>query len=116
MFLFTINHREDVEYMRKGVRDGIITQERLDEAVTRILALKAKLRLHEKNNKRRADFGQEIVCCEEHRTWAAACADQAVTLVKDVNGLLPLSPEKYKRLLLIPLEGEKAAGCGENAL
>ena len=114
MFLFTINHREDVEYMRKGVRDGIITQERLDEAVTRILALKAKLRLHEKNNKRRADFGQEIVCCEEHRTWAAACADQAVTLVKDVNGLLPLSPEKYKRLLLIPLEGEKAGRYDNN--
>ena len=37
--------------------------------------------------------------CEEHRAWARACADDAITLVKD-GGCLPLSPKKTPRLLL----------------
>jgi len=108
MFLFTINHKEDVEYMRAGVREGVITQERLDEAVTRILALKAKLRLYEMDNSERAEFGEEIVGCEEHKLWAQECADKAVTLVKDVDHLLPITPEKYKRILIYGFMGEKA--------
>ena len=32
--------------MRAGLQNGILTKERLDEAVTRILALKAALGLH----------------------------------------------------------------------
>ena len=45
MFLFTINLKEDYEFMLKSVHDGIISPERLDEAVRRILALKAALNL-----------------------------------------------------------------------
>ena len=46
IFLFNRNIKEDLEYMRAGIADGVITKERLDEAVTRILALKAALGLH----------------------------------------------------------------------
>ena len=46
MFLFTKDTEEDIGYMEQGFRDGIITPERLDMAVTRILALKASLGLH----------------------------------------------------------------------
>ena len=45
MLLFTVNHDEDVAYMKRGVAEGVISPERLDEAVTRVLALKAKLGL-----------------------------------------------------------------------
>ena len=48
MFLFTKNLEEDLRFMTQGVESGVITKDRLDEAVTRILALKASLRLHEK--------------------------------------------------------------------
>ena len=41
-----------------------------------------------------------IIGCEKHRAWAAQAADEAVTLVKDTQNLLPLSPRKYKRLYL----------------
>lgn len=39
--------------MLKGIEEGIITPERLDEAVTRVLALKAALGLHHKIHCRR---------------------------------------------------------------
>ena len=48
MFLFTKNLEEDIEFMKKGYRDGVFDDARLDEAVTRILALKASLGLPEK--------------------------------------------------------------------
>ena len=43
MFLFARNLEEDYGFMLQGIRDGIITPQRLDEAVTRILATKAVL-------------------------------------------------------------------------
>lgn len=46
MFLFARNLEEDYGFMLQGIKDGIITPERLDEAVTRILATKAALGLH----------------------------------------------------------------------
>ena len=42
----------------------------------------------------------EILNCEKHDTWAKECADQGVTLVKDTQSLLPISPEKHRRVLL----------------
>lgn len=41
MFLFTINRKEDTCFMMEGLRKGLLSRKRLDEAVTRILALKA---------------------------------------------------------------------------
>jgi beta-N-acetylhexosaminidase len=49
IFLFARNLEEDYGFMKQGVQDGIITPERLDEAVLRILGLKAALNLHNKS-------------------------------------------------------------------
>ena len=117
MFLFTKNLEEDVEFMTAGVEDGTLTPERLDEAVMRILATKAALKLPEK----KADgtlivdpeAAKKVVGCKEHKEYELECADRAVTLVKNTQNLLPLSPDKYKRILLYPiLSGESAFGGG----
>lgn len=104
MFLFTINYDEDVDAMLDGVKNGIITSERLDEAVTRILALKASLKLHEKKKNGTLvptlDEARKIIGCRQHEEWAKECADQAITLVKNKGGLIPISLEKNKRILL----------------
>ncbi|MGL6198425.1 MAG: glycoside hydrolase family 3 protein [Lachnospiraceae bacterium] len=112
MFLFTINHKEDVDYMKKGVQNGIITPERLDEAVTRILALKAKVGLNQPAEQ--MTISEDVVACEKHKEWARECADKAITLVKDVDHRLPLTPQKYKRILICALEGEKAGRYDNN--
>jgi beta-N-acetylhexosaminidase len=106
IFLFTVDLKEDLEYMMKGVQKGILSVERLDEAVTRILALKASLKLH----KRKAEgalvpdeTALKVLNCPEHRAWAKECADKAITLVKDTQKLLPLTVEKHNRILLYVL-------------
>jgi hypothetical protein len=46
MFLFFRNAAEDFQYMLDGYRNGVLTEERLQEALERILGLKATLGLH----------------------------------------------------------------------
>jgi beta-N-acetylhexosaminidase len=109
MFLFNKDIDEDYQYMLKGIKEGIITAERLDEAVTRILALKASLGLHRKKEEGSLipdKSSMEVIGCAEHISLARDCADRSVTLVKDTQSLLPISPAKHKRILLFPLGDE----------
>ena len=105
MFLFARNLKEDYEFMLDGVRRNIITSERLDEAVSRILAVKAALNL-ENDRTLSIEKAEQIVGCDKHKKWAAECADEAITLVKEEPGVLPLTKEKYKRILFYPIESE----------
>ena len=103
MILFNKDLDEDYRFLLAGIESGLLTEERLDEAVTRILAVKAALRLHEKQKTGTLVPGTEalsVVGCEKHRAWAKEVADKAVTLVKDTQQLLPLSGEKFKRVYL----------------
>lgn len=108
MFLFTKNLKEDYDFMMDGVKNGVITEERLNDAVLRILATKAAMNLH-KRELPTLENAKEIVGCEEHKKWAVECADAAVTLVKEQQGVLPLTPERYPNILLYPIE-TKGAG------
>ncbi len=111
MFLFNKSLEEDYGYMLDGYRRGVISRERLDEAVTRILALKASLGLHTKQAAGTLVPPPEalgIVGCDAHIAKAKECADKAVTLVKDTQNLLPLSPQKTGRVYLNVLEPDGA--------
>ena len=102
MLLFNKDYGEDLEYMKAGYQQGILSEGRLEEAVTRILAAKAALKLHEKQKNGILAPKKEnlsVIGCAQHREWAKECADKAVTLVKDTQHLLPISPEKHKRVL-----------------
>jgi len=109
MFLFTKNLEEDLSYMKKGVEDGVITPERLHEALTKILGLKAALKLHKKHGEGTLVPGWESVLPykDEHSKWSIECADQAITLVKEEKGVLPISPDKYRKILVYPIESEQ---------
>ncbi|MBX3738502.1 MAG: beta-phosphoglucomutase [Candidatus Didemnitutus sp.] len=103
MFLFTVDLQEDLAFMREGLRDGLLSETRLDEAVLRILALKASLGLHRQQRNGTlvpAPEALSVLRCAEHERWARECADRAVTLVKDTQHLLPLSPERHRRVLI----------------
>lgn len=110
MFLFTKSLDEDMEYMTKGYEDGIITDERLNDAVTRILALKASLKLHEKQKEGTlvptVEYAKATVGQQRFIEWSKECADKSITLVKEEKGVLPISPEKYKRVLFYSLENK----------
>ena len=91
--------------MREGIKNGLVSEERINEAVIRVLATKAALRLHDSTNK--YDDNPSIIGCEEHLKLASLCADEAITLVKNTQNIIPLEQGKYKKVLLISLSHEE---------
>ena len=104
MFLFNKDYDEDYAIMLEALKEGTLTSDRLEEAVKRILATKASMKLHMRDNvPTEEDFVK--LGCAEHIDWARECADKAVTLIKDRDGILPVTPERHKRILLEVLGG-----------
>lgn len=103
IILFNKDLDEDYNYLLKGIESGILSEERLDEAVTRILALKASLHLPEKQADGTLVPSPEALSTvgnEKFRAWADEVADKAITLVQDKKKLLPISSAKHPRLYL----------------
>ena len=72
MILFNKDPEEDYRFLLKGLESGLLTAERLDEAVMRILATKAALGLHKKQMLGTLVPETEalsVVGCEKHRAW-----------------------------------------------
>lgn len=111
MFLFSKNLDEDYAFMKKGVEDGVITTQRLDSAVARILALKASLRLHEKNNIPDGENAKRTLGNDKYKKIAYEVADGSIALVKNKQNILPLDKSKIKNILVYDIEsGENAIG------
>lgn len=92
MLVFNTDFEEDYGYMLDALKDGRLTEERLNEAVTRILALKAKF------------------CCKTENeavpaaAWHREAADKAITLVKNKQpDKLPMTPDRYPNIRLVTL-------------
>lgn len=103
IFLFNFGIEEDYEFMKQGIESGILTIERVDEAVTRTLALKVSMGLFEKQKEETLVPDEDelkVLGIQESQILAKKCADQAVTLVKDEEDNLPLSVEKHKNIML----------------
>ncbi|MCO4256014.1 gluconokinase, GntK/IdnK-type [Pseudarthrobacter cellobiosi] len=107
MFLFFRNADEDFQYMLDGYKSGVITEQRLHDALRRILALKASLGLHLKDRNELVPPVEAlaVIGSDAHRAIAAEIADKTVTLVKDTAHNLPIRPETHKRIRLYGISG-----------
>ena len=107
MFLFFRDPAEDTEYLREGIRTGVVTAERLQEALERILGLKASVGLHTTPRDELVPGPEAlaVIGSPEHHVVAATIADKTVTLVKDTQGNLPLRPETHRRIRLYGVSG-----------
>lgn len=107
MFLFFRNPEEDFGYMLDGYKSGVITEQRLHDALGRILALKASLGLHLRDRNELVPPVEALakIGSEAHRAVAAEIADKTVTLVKDTAHNLPIRPETHKRIRLYGISG-----------
>ena len=116
MFLFFNEMEEDFASMKQGVLDGRISEERLDDALHRILALKAHMGLHRTAKNEIVpplEKLHETVGCREHIEMQKEISDRSVTLVKYKDkDVLPLTPQKYKRIMIVHVKGLSAPGLG----
>ena len=108
MFLFFNDIQEDTRYMTEAYKDGRLTEERLMDALRRILGLKALVGLDTFTmDKFPPEEGLDIVGCEEHKEVSKEVSDKSITLVKQVGeNIFPVVPEKYKNILIVPVGPE----------
>ena len=109
MFLFFNDPEEDFTTMLNAYRTGIISEERITEALTRILGLKAAKGLHKKSQEDLCGTDEQLVAeltNPKYKTVAPAVSKDCLTLVKYKDeGILPLSPEKTKRVMIVLVKG-----------
>ena len=115
MYLFFNDREEDFGYMMEGYKNGNITEERLNDALHRILGVKAALNLHILQKEGKLVQPKEnlaVVGCEEHHKASREFADKYVTLVKDRLNYLPMTPERYKRIKLMYIGSDAVVIAG----
>ena len=109
MFLFFNDPAEDFETMLNAYKTGIISEARMVEALTRILGLKAAKGMHKMAKEELCGTDEELAAALqnlEFKAVAPAVSKDALTLVKYKDeGILPISPEKYKRIMLVNIKG-----------
>ncbi len=112
MFLFFNDPAEDFATMLDAYKTGIISEERIVEALTRILGLKAAKGMHKMAKDELCGTDEELVAAltnPEFKTVAPAISKDALTLVKYKDeGILPLSPEKTKRVMIVNVKGPES--------
>ena len=95
IILFSNDPQQDLRWLQEAIEDGRLSLERVDEAVSRILSLKARVGLH---NGIPALPARDRAADE---AFAKELHQRVPTLVKDTQNLLPISPEKHRRVLII---------------
>ena len=113
MFLFFNDPEEDFGTMLDAYKNGIISEERMTEALTRILGLKAHMGLHKKAKEELVPAPEVLASAigkEEYKEMQKAISKDAVTLVKYKDkDVLPITPERYKRIMIVHVKGNAGA-------
>ena len=102
MFLFFNDLDEDFNTMLDAYKNGVISEARMVEALTRILGIKAKMGLHRKNFCSVKEMGDVR---KESELIAKKISRDSITLVKNKDGVLPITREKYRRIMIVYVKG-----------
>lgn len=82
--------RDCREYILEGVKEGAIAQDRIDDAVTRILRVKLELGLFEDPMQDKLTTKQSGVGSVEYRDLARQLVEKSLVLLKNDNSVLPI--------------------------
>ncbi|MGA4985275.1 glycoside hydrolase family 3 protein [Streptomyces cellulosae] len=93
----------------QAVRDGELTEARLDESILRVLRLKARLGLFDDPYVTHAGVDR-VVGARSHLAAADRIAERGTTLLVNEGGLLPLSRRRTPKLLVVGADPASPSG------
>jgi beta-glucosidase len=95
-----------------AVKDGLLSEARLNDALTRML--KVRFRLGEFDPPERVPYRKilmSVVCSPEHRALSLETSRQSIVLLQNAGNLLPLDRAKLKMIAIVgPLAEHFVAG------
>ncbi|WP_319586278.1 glycoside hydrolase family 3 N-terminal domain-containing protein [uncultured Desulfobulbus sp.] len=92
------NKKFAIEWVHKAIESGRIQMEVIDRAVTRILKYKEQLGLYKSPNP--SDTKPQMLLDERHKV-ALEVAGKSITLIRDTQSLIPITPCDDMRVLLL---------------
>ena len=101
MLLFVHRLESVYDYLEQCLGDGRLSAERLDEAVRRVLALKAELRLHERPPLMSDAERKKVMAGSTYAADAERLAEKSVTLLRDSKNIVPLKAARGTRILSV---------------
>lgn len=83
------------EYCMEAIQNGLMTEADLDRALTRVLASRFSVgEFDPASSVSWTSVSSDLLNCEAHQQLALKAAQEAIVLLKNDNGFLPLSKEK----------------------
>ncbi len=102
-----------IQELAQLVKDGVIKEDTLDDAVRRILTIKQELGLFEDPYKYcNAEHEKKFIGISEHHEAVLDVAKKSIVLLKNEGNLLPLNKTGQKIALIGPLANDKNSPLG----
>ncbi|WP_016700033.1 glycoside hydrolase family 3 C-terminal domain-containing protein [Actinoalloteichus spitiensis] len=102
---FTEHDRDSdytIEQLSAALDRGLITEDDVDTAARRLLAVRFRLgEFDPPEHNPYAGLTSEVINCPTHRDLAAEAARQALVLLRNENGTLPVDRHRVRRLAVI---------------
>ncbi|MCF8412502.1 MAG: serine hydrolase [Melioribacteraceae bacterium] len=98
--LFPADPVEAAQGLIEAVKDETLSQQRIETSLRKLLIAKKWLGLDTLNSVDTTIFQSGLIS-EYHKNIARQVARKAITLVKNENNLIPINPEKYKKIVSI---------------
>jgi len=92
-----------IDAIEEAVKDGLLTEARIDESVLRILTLKSKLGLDRKRGSNQKELMAHLGT-DQNKQLSQQIMASAITLVRDSLSLLPLAKAAEDTLFVIDLK------------
>ncbi|MFA7289073.1 MAG: glycoside hydrolase family 3 N-terminal domain-containing protein [Melioribacteraceae bacterium] len=110
MIMLPNNHREFIKLFKQLVAEGRIKEDRINDAVRRILTIKFKMGLFERPLTDRVLTAQ--IGSKEHREVARQAVRESLVLLKNESNLLPISKANKKILVVGQGADDMGMQCG----
>jgi beta-glucosidase len=113
MVMVPQQYREFIGYLTELVQEGVVPQSRIDDAVRRILRVKAAMGLLDENRSQLADRSlQTSFGSAEHRQVAREAVRKSLVLLKNDGAVLPLSKNASRIHVAGPGANDIGMQCG----
>ena len=94
--------KEFEQYIPAAIKGGMLTEERLNVALTRVLNVRFRLGDFDPFNAvPYSTISPDTINCATHRKLALKVAEESIVLLKNKSNLLPLDKKKLKRIAII---------------
>ena len=98
IILLPLDGIKAIESIYSAVKEGRLTEERINFSFNRIIKSKEDINLFNVKSKLLWDDLEEVISNPEHKKIASKIAEKSITLIKNNKSLIPFKPNEYKKI------------------